>query len=31
MKIFYKRLSDITQDPMKKLTAEEIDRIINPI
>lgn len=31
MKIFYKRLSDITQDPMKQLTAEEIDRIINPI
>lgn len=31
MKIFYKRLSDITQDPMKQLTAEEINRIINPI
>ena len=29
MKLFYKRLSDIAQNPMKQLTAEEIDRIIN--
>lgn len=31
MKLFYKRLSDIAQNPMKQLTAEEIDRIINPM
>ena len=31
MKLFYHRLSDIAQNPMKQLTAEEIDRIINPM
>lgn len=31
MKVFYKRLSDIAQNPGKPLTAEEIDRIVNPM
>lgn len=31
MKVFYKRLSDIAQNPGKSLTAEEIDRIVNPM
>ena len=31
MKVFYKRLSEIAQNPRKSLTAEEIDRIVNPM
>ena len=31
MKLFYKRLSNIAQDPMKQLTAEEIAHIVNPM
>ena len=31
MKVFYKRLSDIAQNPGKSLTVEEIDCIVNPM
>ena len=30
MKLFYNRLSEIAQDPMKQLTAEEIEHIVTP-